>query len=511
VSWIAASMIILGLALTAGFAWYERTHPSARVLALVATLAALAALGRVAFAPVPNVKPTTDIVLITGYALGGAPGFAVGAVAALASNLFFGQGPWTPWQMVGWGAVGAGGALLARAAGHELGRAPLAAACAGAGLVYGVVMNLSLWVTFSGDHTLAKLEAVFVTSFPFDLAHVVGNVVFCLAFGPALVRALRRFRARFQVTWHPATVGVAAALVAVVLAAPAATARADVPGASVRYLERAQNRDGGFGAAAGAGSSQPYTAWAVLGLAAAGRSPRSVQRAGRDPVDYIRSHGRDLRGDLGERSRTILALRAAGVAPRVGGHDLVRELLAGRHRDGSFAGFVNTTAFAVLALRATGRGAGDRVVRSAGRWIAGQANRDGGFNFGGRGGPSGADDTGAALQALAAAGLRRTRVVRRAAGWLARQQNADGGFSLQGGASNAQSTAWAVQGLIAAGRDPGRVRRGGSRSPLAYLRSLVMANGAIRYSRTSAQTPVWVTAQALVALAGRAYPLRPRR
>jgi hypothetical protein len=101
--------------------------------------------------------------------------------------------------------------------------------------------------------------------------------------------------------------------------------------------------------------------------------------------------------------------------------------------------------------------------------------------------------------------------VRRAAGWLARQQNADGGFSLQGGASNAQSTAWAVQGLIAAGRDPARVRRGGSRSPLAYLRSLVMANGAIRYSRTSAQTPVWVTAQALVALAGRAYPLRPRR
>jgi energy-coupling factor transport system substrate-specific component len=114
VSWIAASMLILGLALVAGFAWYERAHPSARVLALVATLAALAALGRIAFAPLPNVKPTTDIVLLTGYALGGAPGFAVGAVAALASNLFFGQGPWTPWQMVAWGGVGAGGALLAR-------------------------------------------------------------------------------------------------------------------------------------------------------------------------------------------------------------------------------------------------------------------------------------------------------------------------------------------------------------------------------------------------------------
>ena len=52
-----------------------------------------------AFAPLPNVKPTTDIVLLSGYVLGGAPGFAVGAMAALASNLVFGQGPWTPWQM----------------------------------------------------------------------------------------------------------------------------------------------------------------------------------------------------------------------------------------------------------------------------------------------------------------------------------------------------------------------------------------------------------------------------
>ena len=82
------------------------------MLALVATLAALAALGRIAFAPLPNVKPTTDIVLFAGFALGGAPGFAVGAVGALASNLFFGQGPWTPWQMAGWGLVGLAGAGL---------------------------------------------------------------------------------------------------------------------------------------------------------------------------------------------------------------------------------------------------------------------------------------------------------------------------------------------------------------------------------------------------------------
>ena len=119
-SCMLASFLLLGAALAVGFGWYERSHPSARVLALVATLAALAALGRVAFAPIPSVKPTTDIVLIAGFVLGGAPGFAVGAVGALASNVFFGQGPWTPWQMCAWGGVGIGGALLARTAGRQV-------------------------------------------------------------------------------------------------------------------------------------------------------------------------------------------------------------------------------------------------------------------------------------------------------------------------------------------------------------------------------------------------------
>jgi energy-coupling factor transport system substrate-specific component len=200
VSWIAASTLVLGAVIVIGFAWYERTHPSTRVIALVATLAAMAALGRVAFAALPSIKPTTDIVLIAGYALGGAPGFMVGAVAALASNLFFGQGPWTPWQMVGWGAVGLFGAALGR---RELGRLGLAVACALAGLGFGVVMNLYLWVTFSGDHTTAKLIAYQASSLPFDSAHVIGNVAFALAFGPALVQALKRYRTRFEITWLP--------------------------------------------------------------------------------------------------------------------------------------------------------------------------------------------------------------------------------------------------------------------------------------------------------------------
>jgi energy-coupling factor transport system substrate-specific component len=204
VSWQVASFLILAVVLVAGYGWYERSNPSAKVLAMVATLAALAILGRIAFAPLPNVKPTTDIVLLSGYVLGGPPSFAIGATAALASNLFFGQGPWTPWQMFAWGLVGLIGAGLGRLTRRKLGRIPLALACGLCGLLFGVIMNISTWASFSGQHTLGQLVAQLVSSLPFDIAHAVGNVVFCLAFGPAFVRALDRFRNRLEVTWRPA-------------------------------------------------------------------------------------------------------------------------------------------------------------------------------------------------------------------------------------------------------------------------------------------------------------------
>jgi squalene-hopene cyclase-like protein/uncharacterized protein DUF6580/prenyltransferase/squalene oxidase-like repeat protein len=494
-----ASVAVLSAALLAGFVWWERTKPPSRLLALVATVAALAAIGRIAFAPIPSVKPTTDIILFAGFALGAAPGFAVGAIAALSSNFFFGQGPWTPWQMTAWGLVGLLGAGLARVA-PRANRVPLALACAFAGLLYGELLNASLWVNYS-DHSLEALMAYVARGVPFDVAHVVGNVLFCLAFGPAFVAALGRFQARMHVRWIPAATAALLVLSAAPLALAASTAK---PAA---YLATSQNADGGFGAAPGQGSSELYTGWAALGLAAAGRHPAEVRRpGGRSLLRYLRANVSGL-GDSGAVSRTILVVAAAGADPRrFAGHDLVGELLGARDGRGAFEGRVNTTAFAVLALKAAG---GVDVSRSV-RWIRSQQNPDGGFNFAGRGGASGVDDTSAPLQALAAAQGTRARAVRRAANFLEGQQNPDGGFPLSPGApSNAQSTSWAVQGLVAAGRDPVRVRTKGSRNPLAYLRSLTAPGGAVRYSRTSDQTPVWVTAQALAALARKPFPLPP--
>jgi prenyltransferase beta subunit len=277
-----------------------------------------------------------------------------------------------------------------------------------------------------------------------------------------------------------------AVLATVAIVAPAQASTVD-------YVSGAQNSDGGFGMTQSGGSSQLATGWALLGLNATGRRP------GPAALGYVRRGLPSLRA-IGDVERTVLVVRAGGQDPRrFGGRNLIADMLRHRRRDGSFDGFVSYTSFAIFALRRSGVSRSSGTIRSAGRWLERHQNSDGGFNVGGRG-ASGIDDTGYAVQALAAAG-RRGSALRRAATFLARAQSSNGGFPLsRGGAPNAQSTAYAIQGLVAAGGHDAAVRRGQS-----YLRSLTESNGLVRYSRTSRQTPVWVSAQALMALNRRTF------
>ncbi|MGH2832179.1 MAG: prenyltransferase/squalene oxidase repeat-containing protein, partial [Solirubrobacteraceae bacterium] len=271
-----------------------------------------------------------------------------------------------------------------------------------------------------------------------------------------------------------------------------------------------QNSDGGFGAARAEHSNELYTAWAAMALAATGHDPASVRRGGHSVLDSLVGEASTLSG-LGDIERTILAVRACGASPySFAGHNLVSELLRARESDGSFAHLVIQSAFAIFALRSIGHSASYGPIRNAASWIERQQNNDGGFSFAAHGSASDVDDTAAALQALADAGARDGRVLNAAVDYLLRSQNLDGGFPQRyGEASNAQSTAWAVQGLIAAARNVGAVRRKNSRSPIGYLEGLLASEGSIRYSATSAQSPVWVTSEVMIALAGKTFPVAP--
>lgn len=535
-SWPLASFAIVVGVLLAGWLAYERSRPSARMVAVVATLAAVAALGRDAFVALPDVKPITAIAFVVGYALGPLPGFTVGAIGMLASNMMLGQGPYTPWQMAAWGLVGLAGALLGRLSGRRMGRVGLALSCAVMALVAKEIMNVYTW-TLGAVHTPAAFLLVAGQGLPFDVTDTVASFLFGFAFGPELARLLGRMRARMNVQWESvppvasqptgssggSAAGAAQLMVVVIvlacvaaLGSSGATARASGASAAsvspeISFLAHAQDSNGGFGGAPGQRSSELYSAWAAIGLAAAGRDPLTLTRDGHSVLDALRAEASTLEG-AGDDERTILALHACGLpASDFPGANLVAGLLRERSSDGSFGHLVNITAFAIFALRVAGSAADNQVVNAAGSWLVAQQNSDGGFGFAGRGGGEDVDDTAAAMQGIIdASGQRGSAAVKRAVAYLRRAQNPDGGFPQQaGGESNAQSTAWAVQGLSAAGVNVGSFKRGGSRSPLGYIESLVAPNGSVRYSRTSAQTPVWVTAQALTALAGKPFPVAP--
>ncbi|MEX2108216.1 MAG: prenyltransferase/squalene oxidase repeat-containing protein [Solirubrobacterales bacterium] len=497
-SWELASFLILGAVLIAGFAWYERSRPTSQVVALVAVLAALAIAGRIAFAAFPNVKPTTDIVIFAGIALGGAPGFAVGALAALVSNFWFGQGPWTPWQMAGWGLCGILGAALARR-GRTPGRLTLAVVCGLAGIAYGALLNFSLMATYGGDLSMERFLVLESRAVPFDLAHAIGNAILAFVAGPAMVRMLVRFRERFE--WRvPAGATALLAVVALVVTAWPAQARAAGEQRATSWLFSVQNADGGWGSSPDRDSSTDSTAWVMLGFEAAGRNPLEVARLGRTPVDFLRGQVDEL-SSSGDFARTILALEGAGIDSRsFGGHDLVKALEKRRRESGSFEGWPGSTAFAVLALRAAGVTGGLKVSIS---WLARIQNDDGGWGDV-PGSPSTADGTAAVMQAMP-----DTKAARRGFAFLRSVQRPSGGFPLGGaGEVNSQSTAWAVQGMLAVGEDPASVREGG-KSALDYLAARQGEDGHYRYSDSRDQTPVWVTGQALAAVAEEAFPIPP--
>ncbi len=171
-----------------------------RELSLVAALAAAAAGGRVLFAFIPNVQPVTIIVAITGATLGARAGIATGGAAALLSNAVLGQGPWTAWQMIGWGLVGASAAPLGRLLRN---RFALAAFGIAWGFMFDWLMDVWAWSALGPSADLHSFLTLAATGLPFDIAHAAGNAVIAIVAGPSLIRMLDRYARRLHATFAP--------------------------------------------------------------------------------------------------------------------------------------------------------------------------------------------------------------------------------------------------------------------------------------------------------------------
>ncbi|HEX4526467.1 MAG TPA: prenyltransferase/squalene oxidase repeat-containing protein [Gaiellaceae bacterium] len=236
---------------------------------------------------------------------------------------------------------------------------------------------------------------------------------------------------------------------------------------------------GGAYAEPGGSSDALLTSWAVLGLRAAGAdSPGSLA--------YLQSQETSLRTS---NDIAIVALAEQALGER-------NESLLARLRvrpNGQIGETLNSTYWGVLAL--------GHSTPATTRFILAQQTKAGGFAWFRRGQPD-SNDTAAALEALRVAMVRGAPVAR-AARFLRTFQRPDGGFELtHGRGSDAQSTAWAIQGLVAAGQKP-------PRRAFTYLAQLKRPDGSYRYSVKYVTTPVWVTSQVLAGLARKPFPLGP--
>ena len=190
------TLVVVALALALLLAGFEASRPALRQLMPTAVLAALAAAGRVLFAPLPDVKPVSAIAIVAGAALGRRSGFVVGALAALLSNFFFGQGPWTPWQMYAWGLVGYVGGVLAERGALDR-RWVLYGWGLASGLVYGLILNGYHVLGFVQPLTWPAALAACAASLPLDVTHGVATVAFLAAIWLPWGRAIRRVVAKY--------------------------------------------------------------------------------------------------------------------------------------------------------------------------------------------------------------------------------------------------------------------------------------------------------------------------
>jgi energy-coupling factor transport system substrate-specific component len=198
-------LVTIGLALLGvGFLFYlfEKSRYAAKEIPLFAILAGIAAASRIPFAMIPGVQPTTFIIILSGIVFGPLPGAMIGLTAAFTSNIFLGQGPWTLWQMVGWGSCGCVSGLVGMRAGNIRGGALMLYAALW-GYLFGALMNFWYWYSFVYPHSLSTWITVNAASLPFDTLHAAGNAVLVLLFGKTILLTLHYFRRRLEFSRIP--------------------------------------------------------------------------------------------------------------------------------------------------------------------------------------------------------------------------------------------------------------------------------------------------------------------
>lgn len=190
------SLFILVIICLPIFYEFHQRQLSSRELVMIALLGAMSAIARIPFAPLPSVQPSSFMIMAAAIVLGPYNGFVIGAMTALVSNIFLGQGPWTIWQVVAWGMMGFFTGLMRNSIFMQNKHL-----CALTGFIFGILFGwfMNLWVILSLQVTFSweVILLYYTSSILFDLAHGVSNLIFLYLFSDSFIDILQRFKLKY--------------------------------------------------------------------------------------------------------------------------------------------------------------------------------------------------------------------------------------------------------------------------------------------------------------------------
>ncbi len=196
-NFLLTSIMMIFLAMVPFFFAFEAKKPTARELVLVSVIIALAVAGRAAFFMFPQVKPILAVVIAGSFCTGPNFGCIIGAMSAFMSNFLFGQGPWTPWQMLGMGIIG----LLAGLLGRFKLKNTLAISIFGGVvtfLIYGLFVDFWTVFGFSQEVNLETIALVYMAAIPFNLVFAISTTIFLLMFGKPMINKINRIKTKYK-------------------------------------------------------------------------------------------------------------------------------------------------------------------------------------------------------------------------------------------------------------------------------------------------------------------------
>ena len=180
------------------FLIFEGRKPQARELLTIAVLVAIAVAGRAAFFMVPSFKPVVAVTIISAVCFGAESGFLVGALSMLSSNMLFGQGPWTPWQMFAAGIIGFFAGILFQKGWLKARKISLCIyGFLATVFIYGGIMNPASLVMTSYAITKRNLLAIYMSGLPVDLVHASATVIFLWIASKPMIEKMERIKVKY--------------------------------------------------------------------------------------------------------------------------------------------------------------------------------------------------------------------------------------------------------------------------------------------------------------------------